>query len=79
MSDPQTVSKSKFKAHTLNLFRQVELTGRELVITDRGRPVLRVVLYRFDPAECLRELRGTLVRYDDPTEPVDADAWEALR
>jgi prevent-host-death family protein len=76
---PDTVPKGKFKAHALDYFRQVERTGRELVITDRGRPVLRLLPYRFDPEDCLRELRGTVVRYDQPTEPVDADSWEALQ
>lgn len=44
-----TVSKSKFKARALELFREVERTGQPLVITDRGVPVLKLVPYREDP------------------------------
>jgi len=73
------VSKSRFKAHALAYFREVEQTGRELVITDRGTPVLKLVPYRPDPQAALRVLRDTVVRYDAPTEPVDAGAWESAR
>ena len=74
----QTVSKSRFKAHALQLFREVERTGGEIIITDRGRPVLKIVPYAAEPARLLSELRETVVRYDEPEEPVAPDAWEAL-
>lgn len=73
-----TVSKSKLKARALEYFRQVEETGRELIVTDRGRPVLKIVPYDFDPAEQLSVLRESVVRYDDPLEPVGLDDWESL-
>ncbi len=58
---PKTISKSKFKARALEYFREVERTGQALVITDRGRPVLRLVPYREDPQEALKVLRDTVV------------------
>ncbi len=73
-----TVSKSRFKARALELFRRVERTGQEIVITDRGRPVVKVVPYTAEPARLLSELRDTVVRYDEPEEPVAPEAWEAL-
>ncbi len=73
------VSKSKLKAHALEYFRKVERTGRELVITDRGKPVLKLVPYAREPSQLLRELRGSVVRYDEPTEPVALEDWESLR
>ena len=73
------VSKSAFKARALEFFRAVERTGRELVVTDHGRPVLKVVPYSRDPAEALKALRGSVLRYDDPTKPVGEDDWESLR
>jgi prevent-host-death family protein len=72
-------SKSQFKAKALRYFREAEESGSEIIITDRGRPVLKLIPYVEDPAALLRPLRGTVVRYEDPTEPVDADAWEALQ
>jgi prevent-host-death family protein len=79
VSTTLTVSKSRFKARALAYFRQVEQTGRELVITDRGVPVLKLVPYRADPRAALRVLRDTVVRYEAPMEPVDPDAWESAR
>ena len=73
------VSKSKFKAKALEYLRTVERTGRELVVTDRGRPVVKLVPYRAEPADALRSLRGTVLVYDRPTDPVGEDEWEALR
>jgi prevent-host-death family protein len=73
------VSKSRFKAHALEYFREVEQTGGELVITDRGRPVLKLVRYVEDPEAALSELRDTVLRYDDPLAPVGEEDWEALR
>lgn len=72
-----SVSKSRFKAHALALFRQVEETGQSLIITDRGTPVLKVSKYREDPKAALQLLRETVVKYQAPTRPVGADDWEA--
>ncbi len=71
------VSKSRFKARALEYFRQVEQTGRSIVITDRGDPVLKLVPYQEDPRDALRVLRDSVVRYEAPTRPVAEDDWEA--
>jgi prevent-host-death family protein len=73
------VSKSLFKAKALEYFREVETTGQELIITDHGKPVLKVVPYSHDPAEALRGLRGSVIRYTDPLEPVGLEDWDSLR
>lgn len=75
----ERVSKAAFKARALEYLRKVEKTGRPIVITDRGKPVLRVVPYSPDAAEILRILRGSVVEFREPTEPVAVDDWEALR
>lgn len=76
---PQTVSKSQFKPHSLEYFRKVEQTGEELVITDHGRPVLKVVPYVADPEECFRGLRNTVLKYEAPLEPVGVEDWDLLK
>ncbi|MGI8785521.1 MAG: type II toxin-antitoxin system Phd/YefM family antitoxin [Acidobacteriota bacterium] len=73
------ISKSKFKPNALDYFRQVEKTGTELIITDRGRPVVKIVPYSPDPDETLKELRSSVLRYDRPTEPVALEDWESLK
>lgn len=75
----QAVSKARFKARALAHLRRVEETGKELVITDRGKPVVRVVPYERDPAARLKALRGTIRRYVDPTKPVAEKDWKASR
>ena len=75
----ETVSKSRFKSHALEYFRQVEKTRKPLVITDRGKPVLKVVPFSEDPEEILRDLRNSVMKYKDPTKPVGEADWETLR
>ena len=36
------VSKGVLKAKMLAFFRDIERTGEELIVTDRGKPVLRI-------------------------------------
>lgn len=74
----ETVTKSQFKPKALEYFRQVEASGRELVITDRGRPVARVVPYVADPEAVLERLRGSVLEYLEPQEPVGVEDWESL-
>jgi len=71
------VSKSKFKARALEYFREVERTGRPLIVTDHGRPVVKIVPYREDPTEALHALRESVVRYDAPLDPVGVEDWES--
>jgi len=74
----KTVSKSEFKPKSLAYLREVEETGEPLIITDRGRPVVRIEAYA--PLEEVRErLRGCVIRYDEPTGPVGEGDWEAER
>jgi prevent-host-death family protein len=73
------VSKSRFKAHALELFRQVERTGKPIVITDRGTPVLTVAPDREDHDASVKLLRESVVRYDAPTKPVGEDDWDSNR
>lgn len=72
------ISKSEFKPHALRYFREVQASGQEIVITDRGIPVLKIVPFRPESHKTLEELRGSVLRYDAPTEPVGMEDWEAL-
>jgi prevent-host-death family protein len=74
----EMVSKSRFKAKALEYFREVERSGSEIVITDHGRPVLKLVRYRADAEPPESSLRDTVRRYDDPTLPVAEEEWESL-
>ena len=74
-----TISKSQFKPRALHYFREIEKTGKELVISDHGKPVLKIVPYVENPEEALKVLRDTVLKYEDPTEPVGLEDWDALK
>jgi prevent-host-death family protein len=74
-----TVSKSGFKPKAFEYFRLVEEKRQEILITDHGRPVARITpVGQSDEGE-LTALRGLLVTYVDPYEPVGDEDWEAAR
>ena len=73
------VSKSQFKAKALEYFRQVEANGEPVIVTDHGKPKLEVRRYQSSARTPLDRLRGSVLRYEGPTEPVGDDEWEAAR
>ena len=77
----QTVSKSQFKAQALQYLREVERQKTPLIITHAGKPVAKVIPYKdeSDPKEVLKSLRGSVIKYIDPTEPVGLEDWEVLK
>jgi len=75
----KAVSKSQFKARALQYFREIEESGRALIVTDHGRPVIKVTPYHPDADELLRALRGSVISYKQPMEPVGIDAWDVLK
>jgi len=76
---PETISKSRFKPQALKYFRQVQENRQELIITDHGKPVLKISPLQNKPQSVLEELRNSVLRYDDPLEPVAQDDWDVLK
>jgi antitoxin (DNA-binding transcriptional repressor) of toxin-antitoxin stability system len=72
------ISKSKFKAHALEIFRHVETTGEAVIVTDHGAPAVIVRKYTGTTVDVRAKLKGSVLRYDAPFAPVADDAWEAL-
>lgn len=76
------IPKSKFRPRALEYLRHVEETGQELIITDHGKPVLKITRYQPVPAAKavgLERLRGSVIRYDDPFEPLGPEGWNAKK
>ena len=73
------VSKAGFKPKALEYFRLVEETGIDLVITDRGRPVVKITPYVPREKAAVKALRRSVLRYEDPTEPIAVEDWEARK
>lgn len=79
MKPPRTVPKSVFKAQALQYFREVEITKEPIVITDRGKPVLKLMPFEQEtPDEVLHSLRGVVKVYEQPLEPVGELDWAVL-
>ncbi|MCL2644277.1 MAG: type II toxin-antitoxin system Phd/YefM family antitoxin [Betaproteobacteria bacterium] len=72
-------SKSQFKARALEFFRQVERSGESLIITDHGKPTLEVRPFRPQQNDPLSRLRGSVLRFERPTEPVAESDWETAQ
>jgi prevent-host-death family protein len=74
-----SVSKSVLKSKMLEYFRQVEETGEELIVTDNGRPVVRVIPIRArtPAAETFGDVRGRVAYHEDPLAPTSEEWPEA--
>ena len=72
----QQISKTELKAHALEVFRDIEKSGKSRVITDRGRPTLEIRKLRQQQMEPLEVLKGTVVKFEAATAPVAEDDWE---
>ena len=72
----ETISKSHFKAHALEVLREIERSGRPRIITDRGRPTLEIRKLRQRRLDPRQVLKGTVVKYESPEAPVGDDDWQ---
>ena len=72
-----TISKGKLKAKMLEVFRQLEASGDELIVTDHGKPVLKIVPIKQKAAvgELFGELQGQVTYLEDINTPTLAE-WE---
>ena len=72
-----TISKSKLKAKMLEIFRQLEASGEELIVTDRDKPVLKIVPIK--TKQTVEELFGASqghVRYHEDINMPTIAEWD---
>jgi antitoxin (DNA-binding transcriptional repressor) of toxin-antitoxin stability system len=74
-----TISKSKLKAQMLQIFRQIEQTGEEVIVTDNQRPVLRIqpIIQKKSVEELFAPYQDKVIFYEDPDTPT-IDEWGEL-
>ena len=70
------ISKSDFKAHALEVLRDIEQSGKSRIITDRGRPTLEIKKLRQRQIPPLEVLKNTVIKYDAATQPISEDDWD---
>ncbi len=68
-----TMSATEFRARCLGLIDEVAETGREIVITKRGKPVARLVPYRRKPKSLFGIGRGRIEILGDIVSPMPAE------
>lgn len=76
MSGAKEITATQFKARCLRLLDEVAESGETLVVTKRGRPVVRV-----EPSSPRQDLRGSvklLVSPEEFVKPLDV-AWDVER
>ena len=65
---------AQFKATCLELMDRVRETGVEYVVTKHGRPVAKLVPYREeDRRPFFGSMRGTVLEYERPFDPIDGE------
>ena len=74
-----TISKSKLKAQMLQIFRQIEQTGEEVIVTDNNRPVLRIqpLVQKRSVEEIFAPYKGKVIFYEDP-DASTRDEWSEV-
>ena len=72
----EPISKTEFKAHALEILRNIEQSGQSRTITNHGRPTLEIKKLRQREESPLDVLKGTVIKYKAPTIPVADDDWE---
>ena len=65
---------AEFKARCLELMDRVRETGAEYIVTKHGKPVAKLVPYG-DPAKksFFGSLKGTVLKYERPFDPIDGE------
>lgn len=74
LSAAERLAAAEFKAKCLSLMDRVKETGAEYVITKHGEPVAMLVPYRKTRVvSSFGSMRGTVLRYDRPFDPIDGE------
>lgn len=75
----QTISKGKLKARMLEIFREIEESGQEMIVTDNGKPVLKImpIKQKGTVDEIFGDLYGKVVIHEDLTIPT-IDEWDEV-
>ena len=66
-----TISKARLKARMMEIFHQLEENGGELIVTDHGKPVLKIIPLK-DKAtagEVFQGLQGQVTYLEDINTP----------
>jgi antitoxin (DNA-binding transcriptional repressor) of toxin-antitoxin stability system len=74
-----TISKSKLKVKMLEIFRELESKGGELIVTDHGKPVLKItpINDKASVPELFGAIQGRVIYHEDINTPTISE-WEEV-
>ena len=82
----RTIAAGEFKARCLKLMDEVAETGEEIVITKRGKPLVKLVVAKRaeEPKSLFGYMKGTVKILGDIVEPIYPDyqgteRWDRLQ
>lgn len=76
----ETIQASEFKAKCLALMDEVARTGKSIVVTKNGKPVVELRPHRAPRAKSLIGLhKGQIKIKGNIVAPIGIDLWEALK
>jgi prevent-host-death family protein len=79
MRSGRSIAAAAFKARCLELMDHVRETGVEYVVTKHGEPVAKLVSYAAPGRTPLfGSMKGTVLKYERPFDPIDA-VWDINR
>jgi prevent-host-death family protein len=69
-----------FKAKLSEYINQMLTTGKPIFITRHGKTIAKVLPSNEQEAwnTIKKEMMGSVLKYDDPTEPVGLEDWEEI-
>jgi len=75
----RSISKSKLKAKMLEIFRDLEVDGGELVVTDHGKPVLRIIPFeqKSSVTDLFKSIQSQVIYLEDIDTPT-SDEWTEI-
>ena len=73
------VSKSKLKSKLLEFLRLVESEGEKIIVTDRGKPVVKISRYgdSLSTEQLFGQMRGKVKYFEDLTTPT-TEEWRKV-
>ena len=70
------ISKSNLKSQLLAILREIESEDKEVIVTDRGKPVAKITKYHVSPTteELFGDLRGK-IKYSEDVCAATTEEW----
>ena len=76
----KTMSISEFKAKALGVLDKVARTGEPIIVSKRGKPIVKVVPFELDSEVLVPgRMKGTVLEEIDIISPLGPDLWGAAR